>query len=141
MQRKNPLLEAIADPSKNFLAFILIGIFGLGIVSSGISNLLLETLGTWIQSSLGINKVVFQLGGIGIIGVAILCAVYFTNLTRRMRSLLGREAIEIANVVPLSETCFGLITIASLAQPGQLTPAEIALKHHWRNGNGKLRYC
>lgn len=140
MQR-NPLLEAIADPSKNFLAFLLIGIFGLGIISSGISNLLLETLGSWIQKNLGINKVLFQLSVIGLIGIAIVCTVYFTNLTRQLRSLLGREAIEIANVVPLTDTFFGLVTIASLGQPGQLTPAEIAIKHHWRNGHGKLRYC
>ena len=140
MQR-NPLLEAIADPSKNFLAFLLIGIFGLGIISNGFSNLLLETLGDSIQKNFGISKILFQFVVIGLIGGAIGFAVYFTALTRKLRSLLGREAIEITNVVPLTETFFGLITIASLAQPGQLTPAEIAIKHHWRNGNGKLRYC
>ena len=115
MQR-NPLLEAIADPSKNFLAFLLIGIFGLGIISSGISNLLLETLGTWVQKNLGINKVLFQLSVIGLIGLTILSTVYFTNLTRRLRLLLGQDAIEIANVVPLTDTFFGLIAIASFSK-------------------------
>ena len=140
MQR-NSILDAIADPSKNFLAFLLIGIFGLGIVSSGISNLLLETLGTWVQSNLGINKVLFQLGVIAVIGAAILFAVYFTNLTRKLRSLLGHEEIEIANVVPLTNTFFGLIAVASFSKRGKMTPAEIAIRHHWRNGKGKLRYC
>ena len=140
MQR-NPLLEAIADPSKNFLAFLLIGIFGLGIISSGISNLLLETLGTWVQKNLGINKVLFQLSVIGLIGLTILSTVYFTNLTRRLRLLLGQDAIEIANVVPLTDTFFGLIAIASFSKRGKMTPAEIAIRHHWRNGKGRLRYC
>lgn len=140
MQR-NPLLEAIADPSKNFLAFLLIGIFGLGIVSTGISNLLLDTLGTWVQKNIGLNKVIFQLMIISLIGTAILSTVYFTNLTRRLRLLLGREEIEIANVVSLSDTFFGLVAIASFSKRGQMTPAEIAIRHHWRNGKGRLRYC
>ena len=140
MQR-NSLLEAIADPSKNFLAFLLIGIFGLGIISSGISNLLLETLGSWLQKTFGLNKVVFQLGVIGLIGLAILLTVYFTNLTRKLRAIFHQEEIQITNVTELRETYFGLITVASYSQPGKQTPAEISVRHHWKHGNGKLRYC
>lgn len=140
MQR-NPLLEAIADPSKNFLAFLLIGIFGLGIISTGISNLLLDTLGSWVEKNMSINKVLFQLGVIGLIGITILSTVYFTNLTRRLRLVLGREEIEIANVVPLTDTFFGLVAIASFSKRGKMTPAEIAIRHHWGNGKGRLRYC
>ena len=33
------------------------------------------------------------------------------------------------------------MAIASFSQPGKQTPAEIAIRHHWSNGTGKLRYC
>lgn len=141
MRRTNPLLEALADPSKNFLAFLLIGIFGLGIISSGLSNLLLETLGTWLQKNLGIDKVHFQLTVLGLISLAILSTIYFTDFTRKLRTILGREEIKITNVIPLQGTYFGLIAIASFSQPGKQTPAEIAIRHHWNNSHGKLRYC
>lgn len=140
MQR-NPILEAIADPTKNFLAFLLIGIFGLGIVSGGISNLLLETLGDWLQNNLGINKILFQLAVVGLISLLILFAIYFTGFTRHVRSLLRRNEFQVANVIPLTGTFTGLITIPSLGRPGKITPAEIAVRHHWRQGRGKLRYC
>ncbi|EKV01100.1 CRISPR-associated protein, Cas02710 family [Leptolyngbya sp. PCC 7375] len=140
MQR-NPVLEAIADPTKNFLAFLLIGIFGLGIISGGISNLLLETLGDWLQNSFGINKILFQLLVVGFISLLILFSIYFTNLARRIRELLGHEEIQIKNILELTDTFIGLIAIPSLGRPGKKTPAELAIRHHWKQGRGKLRYC
>ncbi|MEL6354786.1 MAG: CRISPR-associated protein [Cyanobacteria bacterium J06627_28] len=140
MQR-NSLIEAITDPSKNFLAFLLIGIFGLGIISSGISNLLLETLGSWLQKNYGINKVIFQLGIISLIGLIILFSVYFTNLARRLKAVLGYEEIQVTSVVALTNTFSGLIAIPSLGRHGKVTPAEIAIRHHWQQGRGRLRYC
>lgn len=139
---RNPILEAIADPTKNFLAFLLIGIFGLGIVSGGISNLLLETLGDWLQNNLGINKILFQLAVVGLISLSILFAIYFTGFVRHIRNLVRRNELQVANVVPLNNDTFtGLIAIPSLGRPGKTTPAEIAIRHHWRQGRGKLRYC
>ncbi|MBE9077431.1 hypothetical protein IQ241_08995 [Romeria aff. gracilis LEGE 07310] len=140
MQR-NPILEAIADPRKNFLAFLLVGIFGLGIISSGMSVLLLDTLGNWIETKFGLNKIAFQIGILVIIGIFILVSVYFTDFSERIRGLLGREEIQVKYVAEMTETFKGLVAIPSIPRSGRETPAEIAINHHWWDGRGNLRYC
>ncbi len=49
MPRRNPILEAVIDPGKNFLAFFFIGVLLFNVFADGISALFWNSLGLWVQ--------------------------------------------------------------------------------------------
>lgn len=146
MSRRNPILEAVTDPGKNFLAFFFIGVLLFNVFSDGISTLFWSSFGEWLQQQLGIrNETVLR--SLILLGLAllILLVIYATNLTGAFRRLLRRlnlvDAIvpEDANVSLLTETCRGLVVIMSLSDD---SPAEVAIRHHWNHGNRPcLEFC
>jgi hypothetical protein len=146
MPRPNPLLAAINDPAKNFLAFFAVSVLFFNVFAAGISTLFWEALGGWLKQITGIqNEVVFQ--GSILLGLTalMLLAIYATNLTDGIHQLLRRLRLvdtvvpQDARVVPLTETCRGLVAIMSLSDN---SPAEVALRHHWNNGaHPHLRYA
>lgn len=139
--KRNFISEAIADPTKNLLAFIFVITFGLGIVTNGSSGLLLETLGVWLQARIGLNKIIFQILLVTSIAGFILISIYLTNLSQWLKGWLRVRVVDEANVLPLAQTFQGLITIMSLGGGSRTTPAEVAIAHHWQEGKGTLRYC
>jgi hypothetical protein len=139
--KRNRLLEAIVDPTKNFLVFVVIGIFGLGIISDGLSTLLLDNLAVWLQARTGMHPITFRLIVISAVSGIILGCVYFTNFSQRLQRLWSRPLLVQTNVEPLTHTYGGLIAITSLVRNSMQTPAEIGLRHHWDQGKGKLRLC
>jgi hypothetical protein len=135
--------EAITDPEKNVLATIVVTTFGLGIVSNGASSLLLETVGNWVEAHSPVSKLTFQIGAlVGLMGL-ILVGVYLTNLVGGVKRFLGTGQVDAgeANVVPLTIGMPGLVVAVSWRPAGstQVTPAELAIRHHLAAGT--LRHC
>lgn len=68
MSRRNPILQALSDPTKNFLSFFFIGVLLVNIFSNGVSDLFWDNLGSWIQDNLNIpNIVVFRVLMLGLL--------------------------------------------------------------------------
>ncbi|GAB4460120.1 MAG: hypothetical protein OHK0037_06790 [Elainellaceae cyanobacterium] len=139
MAKPSWVVRAIADPTKNFLAFFLVGTLLFTIVSDGVSYLVWDWLGTWVESRWGIQQAWFR--GALTVGLMLLLLglTYGTNLARWLMGQLRRSplfaAVEVpqANVVPLQRTYPGLIVAMS---PKPHSPAEEALRFHWNGGQG-----
>lgn len=146
MPRRNPILEAVTDPGKNFLAFFFIGVLLFNIFSDGISMLFWQSFGDWLQTQLGIaDEAALQGLILLVLAVLILLVIYATDITGAVRGLLRwlRLIDEIvpdnAKVVPLTETCRGLVAIMSVNDD---SPAEVAILHHWNQGQRPcLEHC
>ena len=146
MSRRNPILEAITDPGKNFIAFFFIGVLLFNIFSDGISSLFWTTFGGWLQRRVGIqDQAVLQTWILLGLALLILLTIYFTNLAAAVRSLMRRLHLidtaipEDARVRPLTETCRGLVAIMSVSDD---PPAEFAIRHHWNGGEHPcLEHC
>lgn len=146
MSRRNPILQTLGDPTKNFLSFFLIGVLLFTLFSNGISDLFWKRLGAWLQQQLGIpNETVLQIWMSVALLVVILLVIYSTNLAAWLRRSLAKLGIaaaivpDTAKVVPLTETCLGLVAIMS---PKDNAPAEIAIRHHWNQGvTPRLTHC
>ncbi|PZO44746.1 MAG: CRISPR-associated protein [Phormidesmis priestleyi] len=145
-KRSNPVIDAITNPAKNFLAFFLVGTLLFGVFADGISALFWDSFGKWLQGQLGLTNPAELRAWVSLFlfGI-ILVIIYASNISNGVRWLLGKLKIldavvpEQASVVPLTETCQGLIAIMSLKDD---SPAEIAIRHHWNNGEGKgLKHC
>jgi hypothetical protein len=135
--RRNFLMEAIANPGQQPVVFIFVITLGLGIAANGLSSLVLDLLGEWLQTQFGMPKVVWLVTVvIGVVGVVLLGIPTFVT---GMRSLLrGSVAtVEQAKVMPLRQTFRGLILLMSL----QDAPMRAAILHHWRSGQGALQCC
>lgn len=145
MSRPNPFLTAITDPAKNFLAFFAVSVLFFNVFAAGLSTLFWDNLGGWLQTVTGLQNEVLLRGGI-LLGLTalLLLAIYATSLTDGVRRLLTKLRLvntiipQDATVVPLTETCAGLVAIMSLSDN---SPAEVALRHHWNSGQAShLRY-
>ena len=143
--RRNRFIEAISDPTKNFLAFFLVSTLLFTIVSDGVTSLFWDKLGPWIIDRTPLNETAFQgLVTLGLITL-LLGVTYFTNIGRWLRSRLSwlppfalKEVPEV-NVKPLNQTYRGLIVAMS---PRDESPAEAAIRFHWNNGQVPyLEHC
>jgi hypothetical protein len=143
---RNSILEAITNPTKNFLVAFLIGTLLLNLVSDGVSHLFWGSFSDWLQTVLNIRSKA-QLQGYVLLGLVaiVLLLIYGTNLAQGVRSLLvrwrvlGTEIPDHAIVVPLERIAPGLIVLMSTREN---SPAEVAVRHHWNQGNPPhLRHC
>ncbi|MEM1281332.1 MAG: CRISPR-associated protein [Cyanobacteria bacterium P01_D01_bin.6] len=141
---RNRFVEAISDPTKNFLAFFLVGTLLFTIVSDGVTNLFWEKLGSLIVEQTWLNETAFQvLVTVGLVG-GLMVLTYFTNIARWLRSqfswipfLAIKEAQ--GNVEPLEKRYKGLIVAMS---PREKSPAEVAIRFHWNQGRSPhLEHC
>jgi len=137
--KRNPLLEAIANPAKQPIVFVFVVTLALGIAANGLSDLVLETFGDWLQHQFGLSKTLWQLLVVtGLVGSVLLA---MSNLSEWIKNTLLRNSattIEAARVRPLTQTYPGLIVLVSL---GQDPPAKPAILHHWQTGQGNLQHC
>jgi hypothetical protein len=137
VMKRNILVEAIANPAQQPIVFIFVITLGLGIAANGLSILVLDILGDWLATSLGMPKVIWVLTVvIGVVGVVLLGIPSFVE---GMRSLLpgSMATVERAKVMPLQQTFRGLILLLSL----QDIPTRAAILHHWQSGQGALQQC
>lgn len=140
--KRNPIVEILADPTKNFLANFVIGTLIFTILSDGISDLFWQTIEDWAKTQPGINEGLFQLVvRVGLILLA-LCVIYFTSFTQWVRTQLTavgliQAPITTSNVVPLARAYPGLIVLMSPRMED--SPAEVAIRHHLKNNT--LKFC
>lgn len=144
---RNPVIEAITNPAKNFLATFLISTILFNLISDGLSGLFWGSFGNWLQTQLRISDKT-ELQGYIVAGliVLVLLLIYSTNLAQSFRNLLvklrivGTEVPDRARVIELQQTCAGLVVIMSAKQIN--SPAEVAIQHHWNNGQSPhLQHC
>ncbi|MDJ1168895.1 hypothetical protein PMG71_05605 [Roseofilum sp. BLCC_M154] len=133
MKRRNPIVELITDPTKNFLSFFAVGTVLFTVVANGVSELFFAVSGIWLQKRLGINNLlVLQAIAIAVLIVLILFIIYITPFSlwfkRRLFDLFrGNEPLELeTNAKPLKETFPGLIALMS---PNSLVRAR---SHLWK---------
>jgi hypothetical protein len=139
MPQKTLLQEAIASPGKRPLIFIfMIGLL-LAVAANGLSTLILEVLGTWLEKTFEIKKVFWQMSIVT--SIILLLTFWLMRAGELIRKLFSRSTLAIrdANVIAMNETTFeGLIVFVS---SGNNPPAKIAIEHHWQNRKGKLEHC
>lgn len=144
--KRNPVLEAITDPTKNFLATFLIGTVLFSLISDGLSALFWGNFSIWLQSQLSItNKNQFQGYMLIVLIILVLVLIYSTNVAQWMRSLfaqwgiLGTETPDQTSTRPIDHPSKGLIVIMS---PKPDSPAEAAIRYHWNQGQApNLEHC
>lgn len=137
MVRPSWLVRAIADPTRNFLAFFLVGTLLFSLVSDGVSYLFWDLLGTWVEGRWGVSQDWFR-GGLTVgLLLLLLGLTYGTNLAQTLMLQLRRSPlfapvdVPEANVAPLERTYPGLIVAMS---PKKNSPAEEAIWFHWNRG-------
>lgn len=147
MARKQAwIVRAIADPTKNFLAFFLVGTLLFTVVSDGVSYVFWDLLGTWLEGRWGIQQGWFRAIVTTVLLGVLLGVTYATNLAQWLRERLqwlpffSAEELRTANVEEMQTRYPGLIVIMS---PKTNPPAEVAILHHW-DEEGEvhpLRHC
>jgi CRISPR-associated protein (Cas_Cas02710) len=135
--RRNFLVEAIANPGQQPIVFIFVITLGLGVAANGLSSLVLDVLGDWLEAHLGMPKVVWLISVV--LFVVELVLLNIPTFVEGVRSLVGRNAslVESVNVLPLRETLPGLVVLMSLHDAA----ARAAILHHWQAGEGNLQHC
>ena len=146
MPRPNPILDALTNPAKNFLAFFVVGVLLFNVFSDGLSALFWDSFGGWLKGTTGIQNPVALRGLVLLVlsGIMLL-VIYATNLTDGLRWVLTKlrlvDAVvpRDAKVVPLTDICRGLVAIMST---NDHSPAEVAIRYHWNNGQPPhLAFC
>ncbi|MFE4108587.1 CRISPR-associated protein [Almyronema epifaneia] len=139
---RNRIIEAISDPTKNFIAFFLVGTLVFTIVSDGVSTLFWQRLSPWMVERWGMDQATFDLWLTLALMLVLLGLTYFTNLTRWLRSrlpFLAIKEIQQVNVKPLERTYRGLIVAMS---PSHASPAKVAIEFHWQQEEARqLKHC
>lgn len=144
---RNQVIEAITNPTKNFLATFLISTILFNLISDGLSNLFWDSFGSWLQTQLKIsNKTELQGYIVASLIVLVLLLIYSTNLAQRFKDLLVKlrvvetEIPDQAKVIKVQQPCAGLVVIMSAKQAN--SPAEVAIQYHWNNGQSPhLQHC
>lgn len=138
MTKKSWLAEALKHPEKHPFIFVFVISLTLAVAGNGLSNLVLDTLCTWLEQQTKVLKLIWQLGVVG--GSGSFLALNLTNISALWQSRFRRSIPAQAKVRALapSNTARGLIAFMSLSVE---SPAKTAISHHWQNGHGKLEHC
>jgi len=126
---------SLAKPDKYPIVFFTFTLT-LSIAANGLSTLILETLGTWLESKYGFSKIFWQIVVVSILSIILFLSI--SNIRRILSNIFGGSNLTTEAPEELRSTFRGLIVFASL---GKESPAKIAIKHHWNNGNGDLAHC
>jgi hypothetical protein len=142
--KRNSVIALITDPSKNFLLFFFVGVLLFSIIANGVADLAWELFDQQVTARLGWSAYWLRLLAVVVLCSLVLGVIYITNFSRWLRrslgrfSLLGVEVPSSTRVEPLVATFDGLITPMS---PRADSAAEAAIRHHWQQGQGRLRHC
>ncbi len=144
--KHNAIVEAVTNPTKNFLATFLISTILFNIISDGLSQLFWGNFSDWLQTQLGItSKTQLQGYVLLVLVILVLFLIYTTNLVQGFRILLSKwriiatEVPDQASVEALQRTSPGLIVLMSAKHN---SPAEAAIRYHWNKGQAPhLQHC
>jgi len=140
------MVQILTDPTKNFLAWFVIGTLVFSIVSDGVTVIFWDVLEQQVYPNVPLTLPYGWFRAIVTTSLValLLLLIYGTNLSRRVqRSLVwlpfvNETPIE-ANVVPLEQTYPGLIVAMS---PREDSPAERVIRYHWNQGQAPhLKHC
>ena len=143
--RRNTLAEILADPTKSFLAYFVVGTLIFTLVSDGVSGLFWEVVEGWAKTQLWMSEFAFQVGVRSLLVLLVLAMIYFTRFTDWLTDLARSRLVafgflpeaRISDVMPLEQTYPGLIVIMSAK--AEESPAEAAIRYHLQNDT--LKYC
>ena len=144
--KRNAIVEAVTNPTKNFLATFLISTILFNIISDGLSQLFWGNFSDWLQTQLGIiSKTQLQGYVLLVLVILVLFLIYATDLVQGFRALLSKwhiiatEVPDRASVKELQHTSPGLVVLMSAKRD---SPAEAAIRYHWNNGQAPcLQHC
>ena len=138
MKHKNLFAEALGDPSKNILLYLVFGIFATALACDALSELVFNNLASWTEKEWGTTEEIFRV----VILMGIVSVILLAVNWQKMSDLLANQyAPTTVRPQTLLTTFPGLITVMSKVPPEAISPAEAAIEHHWQNGNGNLRHC
>ena len=128
-------IDSLAKPNKYPIIFFVFTI-AISIATNGLSDLLLDTLGTWLETKYGLSKIFWQIGIVSILSITLLLSI--SNIKRLITNIFGDRSLITEAPDELSATFSGLIIFASLTVD---SAAKIAIQHHWKESKGDLKHC
>jgi hypothetical protein len=144
---KNYIAEVLANPAKHPRTFIIFTVIIFGVLTTGLSNLILSSLGKFLEAKFKFAEVYWNLAVVSICLLIILIGL--SNLPNWLQSLrqniLKNIQVE-SNTAILDDTgreiTFpGLVVAMSVPIHGRQTVAERSILHHWLQGKGNLGHC
>ena len=132
---KRNLIKDLFNPGKSLILYVLIVNLGLGLASAIFSELILNTIGTWVETNWGISELIFRLCLFTVILFPLLLIFYIIKFANKWYSPATIKP------QPLKATFPGLIVVASKSRPGTKSAAQAAIEEHWLNGKGNLQHC
>jgi hypothetical protein len=128
-------IDSLAKPNKYPIIFFVFTLT-LSIAANGLSSLILDTLGTWLETKYGLSKIFWQIVVVSILSIILFLSI--SNIKRIITNIFGDRSLISEAPEELSATFSGLIIFASLKVD---SAAKIAIQHHWKNSQGDLKHC
>jgi hypothetical protein len=128
-------IDSLAKPNKYPIIFFVFTL-ALSIAANGLSTLLLDTLGTWLETKYGLSKIFWQIVVVSILSIILFLSI--SNIKRIITNIFGDRSLISEAPEELNATFRGLIIFASLTVD---SAAKIALQHHWKESKGDLEHC
>lgn len=128
-------IDSLAKPNKYPIIFFVFTLT-LSIAANGLSTLLLDTLGTWLETKYGLSKIFWQIVVVSILSIVLFLSI--SNIKRIISNIFGDRSLISEVPEELSATFSGLIIFASLTVDSS---AKIAIQHHWKESKGDLEHC
>lgn len=134
-RKRNPIIEAISDPTKSFMIFLVAGIL-INLLASGLSELFWKDFLGYVQKTWRLkNPIELRFWVVLVLFGLLIALIYAINIPQLSRSLWGKlRWVDIpfeAKVQPDPSPCLGLVVIMSLKSD---SPAERAIRYHWNQG-------
>jgi hypothetical protein len=134
---RNIIIESLGKPEKYPIVFTFVFSLIFSIASNGLSNLILEVACTWLETTIGLTKLIWQITIVSVMSIFLFLLI--SNIKQNFVNWLsGNKKLTTTAPEKLQATFQGLIVFASTSKK---PPAEIAIRHHWENGNGNLKHC
>lgn len=128
-------IDSLAKPNKYPIIFFVFTLT-LSIAANGLSTLILDTLGTWLETKYGLSKIFWQIVVVSILSIVLFISI--SNIKRIISNIFGDRSLISEAPEELSATFRGLIIFAGLKVD---SPAKIAIEHHWKESKGDLEHC
>jgi len=128
-------IDSLAKPNKYPIIFFVFTLT-LSIAANGLSSLILDTLGTWLETKYGLSKIFWQIIVVSILSIILFLSI--SNIKRIISNIFGDRSLISEAPEELNATFRGLIIFASLKVD---SPAKIAIEHHWKGSKGDLEHC
>ncbi|MFN6066155.1 MAG: hypothetical protein ACK45T_03095, partial [Pseudanabaena sp.] len=104
-------IDSLAKPNKYPIIFFVFTLT-LSIAANGLSTLLLDTLGTWLETKYGLSKIFWQIVVVSILSIILFLSI--SNIKRIITNIFGDRSLISEAPEELNATFSGLIIFASL---------------------------